>query len=33
MVELEVSGEAKNMEPEKHLQMVWAETIPSDNKL
>ena len=33
MVEVEVTGDAKNMEPEKHLQMVRAEIIPSDNSL
>ncbi|MCX6823368.1 MAG: class I tRNA ligase family protein, partial [candidate division SR1 bacterium] len=33
MVEVEVTGEAKNLEPEKHPQMIRAEIIPSDNSL
>ena len=33
MFEVEITGEPKLMEPEKLPQMVWAEIIPSDNKL
>lgn len=33
MFEVEIVGEPKLMEPEKLPQMVWAEIIPSDNKL
>jgi len=33
MFEIEIEGEPKLMEPEKLPQMIWAEIIPSDNKL
>ncbi|MEI7919696.1 MAG: hypothetical protein WCH65_05975 [bacterium] len=33
MFEIEIEGEPKLMEPDKLPQMVWAEIIPSDNKL
>lgn len=33
MIEVEIEGEPKNMEPEKHPQMIRAEIIDSDNKL
>lgn len=33
MIEVEIKGEPKNMEPEKHPQMIRAEIIASDNKL
>lgn len=33
MFEIEIEGEPKLMEPDKLPQMIWAEIIPSDNKL
>jgi len=33
MIELEIEGEVKNMEPEKHPQLIRAEIISSDNAL
>lgn len=33
MFEVEITGEPKLMEPEKLPQMVWAEIIPSNNKI
>jgi hypothetical protein len=33
MIEVEITGEVKNMEPVKHPQLVWAEIISSDNAI
>ncbi|HCY21819.1 TPA: hypothetical protein DIC40_08505 [Patescibacteria group bacterium] len=33
IIDVEYTGEPKNLEPEKHTHSVWAEIIESDNSL
>gem|GEM_PF-3415414 len=33
IIDVEFTGEPKNMEPEKHTHTIRAEIIPSDNRL